>query len=411
MANNITNDDPRPPLGDPGMRVFPPAPTGSIEAPDSLAARAHYQGPLGHPDGVPPEAFVISDKTRDERDAEEKRKRLAKESAAAGQIIRVIPDLRLPRFLASSGFLLGVGAILGLVGLFVFAQTVALIAQIEVFPLVPRRICYALLTLLLGAIVLAVGRLFISYFGLRRTQRITLRGIDDLNERAQFRELAGRETKDARRRVRKYLDDFPPDKRSLVAMGFSLEQADKLIEHLRDLTDPVKKTGDADWLKRFRKGYQSVVDEAAEECIKKYAWRVAVKTAAVPLALVDTAIVLHGAFAMIGDLCRIYRLRLGASSTLVVMGWAAVQGVVAGKIEESAKDADSWSKTFHDHFSHSAHTDDAPQDAVAAAGNVAGDLHVPGVGRILKRAAKGFVQYIFLRRLGRLTQSWLRMVE
>ena len=47
------------------------------------------------------------------------------------------------------------------------------------------------------------------------------------------------------------------------------------------------------------------------------------------LGLIAAEFVLHGAFTMTADLCRIYQLRLGAPGTLVVTGWAAIQGVIA----------------------------------------------------------------------------------
>jgi len=73
----------------------------------------------------------------------------------------------------------------------------------------------------------------------------------------------------------------------------------------------------------------SVVDEAAEACIRRHAMQVGLGVAALPLPLLETAVVLHGAFTMTADLCRIYQLRLGAPGTLVVTGWAAIQGVIA----------------------------------------------------------------------------------
>ncbi len=240
----------------------------------------------------------------------------------------------MPRFLVRGGFLVGSVTFLSLVGLFVFAQTITLLAQIEVVPIAFRRIGYGLLAGLLAGIGTGAVRLLIAYFRLHRTQRITLRGIDELNARAQLRSLAAEETDQAYQIVRDYLDVFPTEEQTLTKIGFSPGQAEELLAACRDLKDPKKDLGPAQWLRRFRQKFQSIVDAAADACIKRHAMGVAVKFAAVPLPLVETAVVLHGALTMIADLCQIYRLRLGASSTVIVAGWAAIQGLLPGRVDE-----------------------------------------------------------------------------
>ena len=54
---------------------------------------------------------------------------------------------------------------------------------------------------------------------------------------------------------------------------------------------------------------------------------------------------------MEADLCQIYQVRLGAPGTLVVTGWAAIQGVIAGRIDESSgADSETWAHEFGQHF-------------------------------------------------------------
>jgi uncharacterized membrane protein YcjF (UPF0283 family) len=271
--------------------------------------------------------------------------------------------------------------------------------------------------------------LLISYVRLRRTQKITLGGIDTLNERAQFRKLAAEEADEAQHLVQKYLGDFPAEPEELKRLGYSATQTERLLASRFGLmTNLADNLPSADWLTRFRRDFQSVVDQAADACIKRHAQRVGLKVAALPWALVDVAVVLRGAFMMIGDLCRIYRLRLGAVETLIVTGWAAVQSIFAGKIEEyTGNKGESWG---HDSGQHAtggeaaansapdsgAATDTASDsgaatDAATATTHILGDIHVPFVGRVFKRATKGVVQGMLLWRLGRLTKRWLRMVE
>lgn len=407
--------DPLPPPGSPEWLGIPVAGTPKENAAPLPAGEQTSPLPQhGSPTGAAVHSVSISPETQRALDAQAEQERNAAKNAARGQIMGVIPELRLPRFL------LGIVAILSLAGLFVFAQTISILAQITVLSPVPRWSSYVLLVALLAGVVFGAARLLIAYFRLRRTQKITLRGIDDLNQRAQFRKLAAEETKQAAQLVREYLDDFPEKVSDLVRIKFSPEQAEKLLAARKDLLNPAKILGNARWLRRFRQDFQSVLDEAADACIKRHAKGVGLKVAALPLALVETAVVLYSAFTMIGDLCEIYNLRLGAPSTLIVTGWAAIQGVLAGQVE-------GWTKDEHKSWLHDSGqdvptadkiappADDAGAETVRQVGSAAthsfGDLHVPFAGRIFKRAAKGFVQYMLLRRLGRLTQGWLRMVE
>lgn len=412
------------PLPPPGSPVFRRMAGVTLPEVNTLPSGAEERVPTlpqpGRPSGVAEHASPVSIENQRVLEANAERERCATENAARGQIVRVIPDIRLPRFLVSGTFLIGITAILSLVGLFVFAQTITVLSQISLLPTVPRRICYTLLILLLTGIVAGAVRLLLAYARLRGTQRITPKGIESLNERAQFRKIGAEEGARAVQIVRSYLDDFPTEPRQLVALGFTAEQAARLVASRRDLTNPAKDLGPHDWLQRFRRDFQSVADEAAGDCIKRRARGVGVKVAALPLPFVETAVVLHGAFSMIADLCRIYRLRLGAAGTLIVTGWAAIQGLIAGRVDDwTGNEADSWAHDFQEHLgggdavASAAHETGAEtmQDAASVLSHAGADLHIPLVGRLLRRSAKGFLQYMLLRRLGSLTQRWLRMVD
>lgn len=411
--------DPLPPLGSPELRrLSTPVPSENVSVPATPRAAAFSEPPIGHPSGVAVDTVPVSPEIRRAIDAEKERVRVIEESAARGRI--VIPELCLPRFIAGSGFLLGIVSILSLVGLFVFGQTISVLAQIAVLPTAPRRLCYGLLAILLAAIAFAAVQLLVTYFRLRRTRRITLRSIDEINARAHLRQLIASETDDAFRIVREYLDDFPTDLKALCELGFKNEHAEKLLRYREDLTDVTKNLGSAEWLKRFRTGFQSVIGEAADECITRHARRVGLGTAAVPLALVDTGIVLYGSFTMISDLCRIYRLRMSASGTLIITGWAAFQSILAGRIEDwNGREVENWVHDFRHHVGGDAAVADSVhevgattlQDTTSVLTRTAGDLHVPFVGTVFKRAAKGLLQYMLVRRLGLLTQRWLRIVD
>jgi len=420
----MTDPDPLPPPGSPAFRRM----SGVMTSEDvNTAPYGTEEGvpPLpqpGRPSGVAKHATPVSiENNQRALGPHAERERRDAEYAARGQIVRVIPDLRVPRFLVSGTFLVGIIAVLSLVGLFVFAQTITVLSQISLLPTVLQRISCALLVFLLTGIVMGAVRLLLGYARLRGTQKITIGGIESLNERAQFRKISSEESDRAFQIVRSYLDDFPAEPQKLGALGFTVDQTSRLLASRSDLTNPAKNLGSQDWLQRFRRDFQSVADEAAEDCIRRRARGVGVKVAALPLPFVETAIVLHGAFSMIADLCQIYRLRLGAGETLIVTGWAAIQGLIAGQLDNLSgnREADSWAHEFQSHLGGAeavasmAHETGAEtmRDAASVLSHAVTDLHIPLVGRLLKRGAKGFLQYMLLRRLGCLTQRWLRMVD
>jgi hypothetical protein len=419
----MTDPDPLPPPGSPAFRRT----AGGTVAEHANTAPYGTEGELpplpqpGRPSGVAEHAAPVSIENQRVLEAHAGRESRDAENAARGQIVRIIPELRLPKFLVSGTFLMGIIAILSLVGLFVFAQAITVFSQISLLPTVPRQISHAFLVLFLTGILSGAVRLLLACARLRSTQKITLSGIESLNERARFRKFAEEEGARAFQIVRSYLDDFPTDPRHLVGMGFTVEQASRLSASRSDLTNTAKDLGPHEWLQRFRRDFQSVADEAAEDCIRRRARGVGVKVAALPLPFVETAIVLHGAFSMIADLCQIYRLRLGAGEALIVTGWAAIQGLIAGQLDNLSgnREADSWAHEFQSHFGGAeavasmAHETGAEtmRDAASVFSHAVTDLHIPLVGRLLKRGAKGFLQYMLLRRLGCLTQRWLRMVD
>jgi uncharacterized membrane protein YcjF (UPF0283 family) len=406
------------PISRPLSRVATSGASTEYIAVDEPAQRLPHQGT---PFGVAANTAPVRPETVKAIEAEKERSRIREEAAVRGKIVDPIPYLRLPRALLGGGFLLGIIAILSLVGLYLFAQTLTLLAQIAILPPTVRWVAYAVLLALLAGVLIGTIRLLAAYLRLRRTQRISLGGIDDLNQRAEYRKLAAEETDKAYQIVGEYLEKFPTERQELMKLGFSDVQTAKLLESRKHLSQLGENgLGAEHWLQTFRHDFQSVVDEAADDCITRHAKQVGFKVAALPLPLLETAVVLHGAFTMVADLCRIYQLRLGKSGTLIVTGWAVVQGVTAGEIDRLTKDdLHSWTHEIGQHFGGVESATSTPHEAAVSAlhhggtvlGASMGDIHIPGLGGIFKRGAKGFLQYVLLRKLGRLTQRWLRMVE
>jgi len=83
-------------------------------------------------------------------------------------------------------------------------------------------------------------------------------------------------------------------------------------------------------------GFQAELESAARRRVVRAARLVAAKTAVTPRSI-DTAIVLHAALAMVGDLCRIFQLRLGTLGTAVVLGRAFALAYLSGQLQQATE--------------------------------------------------------------------------
>ncbi len=249
--------------------------------------------------------------------------------------------LRLPGFLFDATFVLAVAALGAVLLLFVLAQAAALAERLAAAPPWLRYPGLAAVGLLLVVVVLAAVRLAWLYLRVGHTGQVDVRALADLAERQTMRRLAQGRLAAAGARLRRYLEGYPVEgasaARGLMAAGFAGGEIERLRSHRRVLLDPDLDPGAETWLRDFEGSFQAVLDAAAQRRVREAARWVGVKTAVTP-RLVDTAIVLHAALRLVGDLCRIYQLRPGAMGTAVVLGRAFVLAYLSSHIQQASED-------------------------------------------------------------------------
>lgn len=420
----------RPPIGSPvvprvkreaGVSEVPTSP----KLPEDDAAPAMLRPAIGSPAAASISIEALSDENRKKLEERDRIEQQEEEEKHRGRVFGGVPEIRVPAFLLNSTFVLMLAAIIGAVGLFIYAQALTIIAEIPQLPKWLQFASYALLIVLCGLVVSFGVRLITIYWRLRETRRIHLRGIDELNARSHLRRQISLEANLARAHLLDYIKSYPGEEKRLAELGFTGQQIESLRSHGIRLVDDAADLGAPAWIMEFKMGYQQVLDDAADACIKRHALRVGLKTAATPLPIADTLIVLYSSFALIGDLCSIYNLRLGRVATLVVTGWAAIQSMLAGRIEDSPalgsmNDAvlNTTGEQVQVLASRLAKHAPGLVGAVAGAhiigpaGVSAGKHAAETISRPVMRAVEqALVQGVLLKRLGKRTQAWLRMVE
>ncbi len=249
--------------------------------------------------------------------------------------------LRLPRFLFDATFVLSVAALGAVLLLFVLAQAAALAERLATAPPWLRYPGLAAVGVLLVVVALAALRLVWLYLRVGHTGQVDVGALTDLAERQTMRRLAHARLAAAGTRLRRYLQAYPVDgraaARTLLAAGFNEDEVERLRSHRRILLDPDLDPGAETWLRDFESSFQAVLDGAAQRRVREAARWVGVKTAVTP-QLVDTAIVLHAALRLVGDLCRIYQLRPGTLGTAVVLGRAFVLAYLSSHIQQVSED-------------------------------------------------------------------------
>ncbi len=249
-------------------------------------------------------------------------------------------SLRLPGFLFSTTFVLAVAALGALVVLLVIGQAVELAERLLSAPVWLRWPAWGALGLLLLVVVAAALRLVVASLRLRRVGQVDVRALAALAERGTLRRLAGARLDAAVDRLSAYLEAYPLEgdaaRARLVRSGFSPEQLDRLVAQRARLLDRDRHPGAEPWLQEFASGFQAELEAAARRRVIRAARLVAAKTAVTPRSI-DTAIVLHAALAMVGDLCRIFQLRLGTLGTAVVLGRAFALAYLSGQLQQATE--------------------------------------------------------------------------
>ena len=297
-------------------------------------------------------------------------------------------------------FLLGMT---GIFGVFLFNQTASLLqtlASVQEDWL--RWIGYGGLILFGACVLYAFIRFAYIYVRMRENRQLRIKGIKELSNRTRLRWLAAAKSAEARRQIETYLQTYPieteKDRRGLVALGLTDESIAQLKTVRKELLDPDKFASTEQWFARFRDGFQSIIDQAAEGRTKYWAARIWVVTAVAPNAVIDSGATLFYTFSMLSDLCQLYNLRAGRTGTMVLMGRTFFNAYLAGQGTEWEKLAEEqYDQLFHEAMN---------VVGVGVSSNVVGKV----LGKVGAKVTTGYLNRVLLIRLGRYASRLLRPV-
>ncbi len=291
-------------------------------------------------------------------------------------------------------------ALLALLALFVFAQTVQILAALAVQPIAIKVLGYAGLTAIVAVLLFFAVRLLILFFRLRVNQQISSTQMQELSRRAELRALVQRDKSTAKKNLQGYLEAYPLD--AIAASGapglFQMDPA--TIQKLRDARDLLldqDRFSDYDgWLRDFQLRFQEPLQGEADAVVRNWMRLVGIKTALSPYALLDSIIVLYCSYGMIGDLCRIYNLRMTKPGLVRLMAYTLFNAYAAGQIEDHAPDLAQIVE---------------PTWLVDAVHAIGGGLADKIVGKALPKVASGAANAVLTYKLGKATIALLRPVE
>lgn len=296
-------------------------------------------------------------------------------------------------------FLLGTA---GVCGIFLFNQTISLLNALAAQPQWAQYVGYGGLILFGICVLYAFLRFVLLYLRLRENRQLRVRGIAELSRRTRLRWLAAAKSAEAREQIENYLRTFPmnteKERKSLRALGLDDSAQGRLAVLRTELLDPDRFASTEQWFARFREGFQSELDVAAEARIKYWASRIWVVTAVAPNAMVDSGATLFYTFSLLSDLCQVYNLRAGRAGTAVLMGRVFFNAYLAGQGTE-------WEKLAEDQYDQ-LFAEAMNVVGVGVSSNVVGKL----LGKVGAKATTGYLNRILLVRLGRYATRLLRPV-
>jgi uncharacterized membrane protein YcjF (UPF0283 family) len=193
--------------------------------------------------------------------------------------------------------------------------------------------------------------------------------------------------------LRAYLEGYELDETGaapLHVLGLSETELDGLRAARGRLLDPGRFSGNHRWLEDYRDDFQGVLDRLAAGRVERFARRAAWKTAVSPNALLDTLIVGYLSFALLTDLCRIYRLRLGAGGTALVLAHVFFVVYLSGEIDN---------------------LEDTAAEGVQSLFDSSNELVGFAIGKFASKGAAAALNYALLGRLGRSALRLLRPLD
>lgn len=302
-------------------------------------------------------------------------------------VIRIPPFIRGPLTIA---LMTGSTALLGL---FLVLQLTSTLALAATLPMWYRVLIWTALGLLSAAVAVAAVRLALFCRKLHRVEQISIPALQQIAGRSELRKLVHHRKQEAVRRLKSYLQQYEVQA-ALRGDGVSRFACDdefvKAVRANRERLLDANAYGNSDsWLEDFEQRFQSRLDAVAKEQISRQAKLVAVKTAISPNSAVDVLIAAYCGMVMLGDLCRIYGVRLGATQTALLLAWIFFNAYVAGQSNE---------------------LEDAAGDQIE---RLITESPLVGVlaGKVGARTASGVFNWFLMRRLGRVAMRMMQPVQ
>ncbi len=382
--------------------LTPPA-RQDAEKPDEAPELRPGETELGRPPQVPSDlaplstadlaALKLLDEEQAARDVAEAELRLASDPTGLGWLGWFGTPL-------AFAFLLGMT---GVFGVFLFNQTASLLQTLATVQEDWLRYTgYGGLALFGACVLYSFLRFMFIYARMRENRQLRVKGIRELSKRTRLRWLAAAKSAEARKQIETYLQTYPidteKDRRTLLGLGLTDEAIVRLKVVRAELLDHDKFASTEQWFTRFRDGFQSVIDEAADRRTKYWASRIWVVTAVAPNAVIDSGATLFYTFSMLSDLCQLYNLRAGRAGTAVLMGRTFFNAYLAGQGTEWEKLAeDQYDQLFHEAMN---------AVGVGVSANMVGKV----VGKVGAKVTTGYLNRVLLIRLGRYAARLLRPV-
>lgn len=293
----------------------------------------------------------------------------------------------IPRPLRSS-VLVAIIALAAVLGLLVVTQVTSALATIATLPFWSQYVILGALAIFSAMILYACMRLLLLYVRLRRSKRLRLKGLKALAARGRLQLAAREKLEGAARELVKYMEEYPLDKPdALFAAGLAEGDVPALRDQRRRLVERQNVVAARLWVQDFQDRFQVVIDKAAQRRVRGYATRAGVKTAASPFPLLDNLIILHTSLSMLGDLMRLYNLRVGAASTVWVLARVIGQAYLAGEMQGITE---------------------AIADAVPEYGGELGGQLLNLAKKVGSKVGEGAINGIFIHRLGRASMALLQ---
>ncbi len=295
--------------------------------------------PLQKPAGLrePTEREVIGARAVEDEEANRIYTRLLAQQATLGRFNSW-------RRYANATFFLAVLALLSLSALFVFAQSLRILGDLAIQPPVIQIFGYAALITCLTILAVFAARLLSLFVRLRRNEQISTVQLKELSGRAELRALVQRDKVTAKKNLEAYLQCYPLDERHTQdSLGmFRLdEETTKTLRDARTFLLDRDRFADYDsWLKSFQDCFQGKLQEAANKVVRDWMKLVGIQTALSPKGWLDSVIVLYCSYGMIGDLCRLYNLRMTGPGIIRLLAFSLFNSYAAGQIEDFAESVD-----------------------------------------------------------------------